>query len=396
MIEFFNSLILWYGLLALTHLFNQINLAHTEYLKHHKEEIDENYNPNVAIVIPSYNEDYPSLKKCIESCIHQDYKNLKIFLVDDGSKDPTVFYKIKEEFKNYKKFSAVILEKNKGKRHAQLHAFNLIKKNIDIIITIDSDTIIAKKGIRKIIQKFRDPKVGAISGHVRAIRTKKLLTKLIDGRYWAAFNQERAAQSLFGTVLCCGGPFSAYRNKIIRKVKKKYISQKFLGKKCTYGDDRHLTNLVLGEGYKVKYEPKAHAITGVPNTLKGFLKQQIRWNKSFYRELLWTIWYVIKKPKNFHPYILYDLFIQTFLPLLLITSLFFHVIMSVISSPLYLLGYLVIVLGVAMLRTSYGMYRTKERNLLLFPIYSFLHVFLLIPIRLYSIATLRITKWGTR
>ena len=44
--------------------------------------------------------------------------------------------------------------------------------------------------------------------------------------------------------MCCSGPFSAYRKEIIDKVKEKYITQYFLGENCTYGDDRHLTNLV--------------------------------------------------------------------------------------------------------------------------------------------------------
>ena len=40
----------------------------------------------VTVIVPVYNvEAY--LERCIKSIINQDYKNLEIILVDDGSKD---------------------------------------------------------------------------------------------------------------------------------------------------------------------------------------------------------------------------------------------------------------------------------------------------------------------
>lgn len=46
----------------------------------------ENNNPLISIIVPIYNvEKY--LPKCIDSIIHQTYKNLEILLIDDGSPD---------------------------------------------------------------------------------------------------------------------------------------------------------------------------------------------------------------------------------------------------------------------------------------------------------------------
>lgn len=384
--------LLWYGVFALSHLFTQINFSHREYLNTLKTE--KNFFPSCAIIIPSYNENRESLTKCINSCINQKYpKPIKIILVDDGSRDKNAIKEINEEYPQIKVYSS---KTNNGKRHAQKIGFDIIDKEVDIIVTVDSDTILDEEAILNLVQKFNDKTVGAVTGNVRVVKTKKFLSRLIDARYWTAFNQERSAQSLFGTVLCCCGVLSAYRSEIIRKVKDDYVSQMFLGKKCTYGDDRHLTNLVFKEGYKVKYERNSKALTDVPQTIKMWLKQQNRWNKSFYRELIYTVKMLLKDKVKLHPYVYYDLTIQALLPLLLILSLGFVVYRSIIYTPYYLLGYIAILVGIALLRGSYALLRTKDLNFLFFSIYAFLHIFLLIPNRIYAIVTIKETKWGTR
>jgi hypothetical protein len=66
------------------------------------------------------------------------------------------------------------------------------------------------------------------------------------------------------------------------------------------------------------------------------------------------------------------------------------------SDPKVALVYGAIVLGIAVLRSSYGALRTRNPRFLLFAAYGFIHVLLLIPARLHAIATLGRTHWGTR
>jgi cellulose synthase/poly-beta-1,6-N-acetylglucosamine synthase-like glycosyltransferase len=389
-------IITMYGFFTLTHLFIQINLAHMEYIRHNKDKPDYGFNPKVGIIVPMYNEDYSHIRRTVLSCMSQSYENCWVVLVDDGSNNPHVYHMLEREFSESSRVMCVRTEENKGKRHAQKLGFDLVDDYVDIIVTVDSDTVLSSNGIRMIVQKFRDEKVGAVTGNVRAVKEKAFLTKLIDGRYFSAFNQERSAQSLFGTVLCCSGPFSAYRARIIKKVKDRFASQTFLGAPCTYGDDRHLTNLVLEEGYIVKYDSKAHAVTRVPTKIVTFLKQQVRWNKSYYRELLWTMRIFFRNPRRFHPYILYDLTIQTILPLMLVGTLGYAVFRALTESPVILLYYLIMVFGVALLRTAYIFTRSKDITMLYFPVYSLLHIFLLIPARIYALLSMQKTHWGTR
>jgi hyaluronan synthase len=402
------ALLTFYGLLALTHLFIQINLSHREYLnsihqyrRFESKRIknlrnDEYFKFSVAVIIPCYNEGVEDLERCVRSALDQDYLfPFQVILVDDGSKKKDAVRNIRETFAGNPRLIIHEFVQNKGKRHAQKYGFDVVGDSVDIVITIDSDTILARDSVRYIVQPFADPKVGAATGDVRAI-TKNLLSRLIDARYWTAFNQERSAQSLFGTVLCCSGPLAAYRNDIIQQVKEAYISECFFGTICTYGDDRHLTNLILEKGYTVKFERKAKAETQVPQHLKPWLRQQTRWNRSFYRELFWTMKRIILKRRNTQVYMLYDLCMQAVLPMLLVISLLFVGYRSLVESPLYLLGYLMILVGIAILRGAYAFLRTHDRVFFLFPLYAFCHIFLLIPVRVYALCTLRTTKWGTR
>ena len=386
------EIFLWYGLLALSHLFIQITFSHSEFLTA-RMKLEKKIYPSVAIVIPTYNEPVRDLIAGVKSCLNQDYKNLKkIVVVDDCSKRDisSSIKKIRDE-----RLSFVRHTENKGKREAHKTAFDVIDKEVDIIVTVDSDAVLEKDALFWLVQKFQYRDVGAVTGNVRG-KVKNFLSYLIDMRYWTAFNQERCSQSLFGTVLCCCGVITAYRSKLIRKLKKKYVTQKFMGKQCTFGDDRHLTNLILNEGFRVKYELRSVTTTSVPLRMKQWIKQQIRWNKSFYRELLWSIKMVAKSPRKLPAYIIYDLTMQTILPFLLFAALILTVFKVVDIGILALFGYLSVLIAVAWIRGLYALFRAGELRFLSFPLYAFLHIFILIPIRFYSIATLNKTHWGTR
>lgn len=382
-----------YGVLALSHIGVQIVLGHKEHLRQKRKEFTlqyVNYTPRVTVIVPSYNEEPAILRDCVKSIAAQAYPDLEILVVDDGSSQRELLRQAAYDTFDPRRVQVIYTPINVGKRHAQKFGFN--RATGEIIVTVDSDTVLPPGAIRQLMQRFRDPSIGAVTGDVQvANKTTNLLTRMIAYRYWTAFHQERAAQSYFFVLMCCSGPFAAYRKHIIDQVKDAYTSQKFLGKRCTFGDDRHLTNLVLEAGYRVTFDNRAIAYTHVPERMRQYLKQQLRWNKSFYREMLWTM----KSFRKHHRYLIYDLCMQLTLPFLLVVALS-ATVMRGIHNPRVVLFYCGTLVGVALVRAIYGIYRTLDVGFLLFVFYGFIHVFLLLPTRFYALFTMAKTGWGTR
>jgi hyaluronan synthase/N-acetylglucosaminyltransferase len=58
--------------------------------------------------------------------------------------------------------------------------------------------------------------------------------------------------------------------------------------------------------------------------------------------------------------------------------------------------YIAVTAMMGLLRCSYAIYRTRDPRFLMFLLYGFIHVFLLIPVRIRALLTLTDNRWGTR
>lgn len=370
---------------------NQTVFAFLNKVEHDKKYLHSTFKSKTSIIYPIHNEDPEILKMVISAALKVANEDNEVIFIDDGSEnleDIIGYYKIANNNKNCK----VILIENCGKRKAQYLGFDVAKN--DIIITVDSDTLITKAGVENIVKYFKDEKVGCVTGDVKVYNSDvNILTKFTEMRYWSAFHLERASQSYVGAMMCASGPFSAYRKSVIDKVKDTYISQYFGGKECTFGDDRHLTNLILNEGYDAKFCPDATAYTFVPEKLTQYLNQQTRWSKSFYREVLWTI----KFWRKVHPFSLLDTVIQPVIFFLFLVSLStsFFVFINTKDISIIFYYFLSIILS-GLIRVAYAIFYTKNLSFLYFVFYGFFHLFILVPYRFKALLTMLNTGWGTR
>jgi hyaluronan synthase/N-acetylglucosaminyltransferase len=383
-----------YAVVVIAHFLLQTFFAHRHHrrFKRSRRSADAEFAPAVDILIAAYNEEEKSLRACFDSLLAQEYDGeIRVYVVDDCSPNREEVMPLYREYGALPGWEILLPSQNRGKRHAQDAAFGRCRG--EIVVTIDSDTVVAPDGVREIVRPFADPRIGGVTGDVGVMNWRtNILTRLIGMRYWIAFNQERAAQSCFRSVLCCSGPLAAYRRPMLAACWPDYVSQTFKGISCTYGDDRHLTNLVLAAGYDTIFAPGATAITNAPETLRGYLKQQLRWNKSFYRELLWTLPYLLGRS----PYMVFELLVQTILPLLLTLAITSSICFAILVNPWHLVHYVVAITVMALVRCCYAIYRTRRLSFLLFVLYGFIHAALLVPLRLRALSTLTDNSWGTR
>ena len=384
-----------YAVLVIVHFVLQTFFAH----RHHRRFLREHglpaepFTPSVDVVVAAYNEDVPSLKACFDSLLAQEYDGeITVYVVDDYSPNRAELMPLYQQYAALPGWRILLPNENRGKRHAQDCAFQECRG--EILVTIDSDTIVSPDGVQEIVRPFADERVGAVTGDVGVTNWRaNILTRLIGMRYWVAFNQERAAQSWFRSVLCCSGPLAGYRQSTLaNSCWDDYIRQTFRGISCTYGDDRHLTNLVLAAGYDTLFVPGATAITNAPESLNGYLKQQLRWNKSFYRELLWTLPFLLRRSR----YMVFEVIVQTLLPLLLTLAIATSLLFAILVDPGHLVHYALAITVMALVRCGYAIYRTRRLSFLLFVLYGFIHAALLVPLRMRALTTLTDNSWGTR
>lgn len=105
--------------------------------KENETEMKNKY-PLISVIVPCYNvEEY--LPKCIDSIVGQTYKNLEIFLVDDGSPDNCGL--ICDEYANQDARITVIHKKNGGLSDARNVAIDVAKG--EYITFVDSDDYVA-------------------------------------------------------------------------------------------------------------------------------------------------------------------------------------------------------------------------------------------------------------
>ncbi|MCD3452045.1 glycosyltransferase family 2 protein [Streptococcus equi subsp. zooepidemicus] len=347
----------------------------------------------VAAIIPSYNEDAESLLETLKSVQQQTYPLAEIYVVDDGSADETGIKRIEDYVRETGDLSSNVIvhrsEKNQGKRHAQAWAFE--RSDADVFLTVDSDAYIYPDALEELLKTFNDPTVFAATGHLNVRnRQTNLLTRLTDIRYDNAFGVERAAQSVTGNILVCSGPLSVYRREVVVPNIDRYINQTFLGIPVSIGDDRCLTNYATDLG-KTVYQSTAKCITDVPDKMSTYLKQQNRWNKSFFRESIISV----KKIMN-NPFVALWTILEVSMFMMLVYSVVDFFVGNVREFDwLRVLAFLVIIFIVALCRNIHYMLK-HPLSFLLSPFYGVLHLFVLQPLKLYSLFTIRNADWGTR
>ncbi|MGP2435729.1 glycosyltransferase [Streptomyces sp. JW3] len=363
-------------------------------------------NSWVTAVIPIYNEDPVMFEQGMRSLLAQSRLPNEIHIIDDASADSSgikAAKKLRREFEaRGVKYTVSVQPENKGKREALALGFQAAPYS-DLFLCVDSDTILSRDTVRELLLPMANPKIMASTGMVLALNhDSNIFTRLQDLRYGNSFLFERAAYSRLKSVLCCCGALSVYRGTLVRKYLPDFLNQQFLGKPAVFGDDRRMTNYCLMEG-QVVFQETAVGYTAVPEKLPHFLRQQVRWNKSFFRESLWAFTH----QKKYRP-AFWLTCMELALWLVFGSAMFYSMVILPVMQPerfvnhlgdylvfMVLMGYLRNVRYLDFPRRGMGLIK-RFGMFLLAPLYGVIQLVLLTPLRFYALLTLHKGSWGTR
>ena len=273
--------------------------------------------PLVSCIVAVHNEER-LVRQCIASMANQTYCNKELIVVDDASTDDTV--PVLRQLAQAHDLILIELPSNVGKKAAL--STGLLRARGSLIAFADSDTVWAPDVLDKIVPVFlANSEVGAVSGHCRAMNASaNLLTKIQDTWYEGQFSVRKAFESVFGSVACVSGPLAFFRRAAIYNFMPAWESDTFLRQEFRFATDRTLTAYVLGARYlgprvlkcdsdspfavpsypvrdwKILYSKSARAWTNVPSTFRSLIRQQVRWKKSFIRNIFVTGRFYWRRP----------------------------------------------------------------------------------------------------
>ncbi|MCK5043524.1 glycosyltransferase [Candidatus Pacearchaeota archaeon] len=225
----------------------------------------------ISIIITAYKED-KTIGKAIESILENKIPtNYEILVLAPDKQTIEVAEKFSKKYKKIK----VIKDGGEGKPSALNLAFKIAKG--EILILTDGDVYISKDSLSKLLEPFKNKKIGAVSGRPISLNSRKnkfgfwshLLTDIADKR-------RKKAKELNRKFYCSGYLF-AMKSRIVDKIPKETLS-----------DDGLISFLIHSKGYDIDYSSEAKVYVKFPTNLKDWINQKRRSAGGYNQIKQWT------------------------------------------------------------------------------------------------------------
>jgi cellulose synthase/poly-beta-1,6-N-acetylglucosamine synthase-like glycosyltransferase len=244
-----------YGLL----LFVLVNIKRMLGRKH-PQTIPVVEEPAVTIFITAYNE-RSVVKDKMMNTLALDYPSdkLRILWVTDGSTDGTP---------DLVRACGGSLVYHEPERRGKIAAMNRGMKFVTtpIVIFSDANTLLGKNSIRRIVQKFLDPRTGCVSGEKRiAMQESETASGSGEGLYWKYESMLKKWDAELYSAIGAAGELFAVRTSLYEEVEPD-----------TLLDDFMISLRVAQRGYIIQYDAEAYAIESASVNMKEELKRKIR------------------------------------------------------------------------------------------------------------------------
>lgn len=235
-------------------------------------KIDENYSPELSIIIPTHNES-GIIKFKLLNLSRLDYPKslLQFIVVDSNSDDETL--RIAEDFaKEHSNLDFQLLTLAEKGKSAALN-FALEHAKGEIVLISDADCFYPRDIIQKSMPYLSNPAIGAISGPKIILNGHSSKTATAEMGYLEAMNLLKLGESKSGFTPLFEGGFSAYKKGLV-KVFDPYQT----------GSDDCGTIIKLAENSQSAIlVPEAAFFTTFPETRKERLSIKIRRSNQLVR-----------------------------------------------------------------------------------------------------------------
>lgn len=261
------------------------NICERKFVKNRNSKIDD--GPSVDIFMSCYNEEQ-MLARSVNSLEKISYKNYRIVLIDDKSTDDTLKIMLELE----RKYSNIVVKaqkENMGKAMALNRVLN--ESKADYILCVDADTEFEKDSLSYLVAAINaDPKIAAVTGRPTVKNANTLIGKLQLLEYVMNIDMIKRAQSFFlGHILTVSGVLTLFRRDSLLEVNGWSTE--------AMTEDIDVTWKLYDQGYYCTYQPRAICKIYVPGTVRGFVKQRVRWGrgglevlKKHFRKILKLSW----------------------------------------------------------------------------------------------------------
>jgi cellulose synthase/poly-beta-1,6-N-acetylglucosamine synthase-like glycosyltransferase len=238
------------------------------------------YEPTVTVVIPLYNEGQ-GIFATILSLLEQDYPahKLDVVVVDDCSTDDSHAWAKLAERESPDRVRVLRNPQNMGKRRGINNAVR--HATSEIIVSVDSDVVVEKSAVRRLVTRFTRPQIAAVGGRVSVSNpNENWLTRMQTIKYYFGYEYLKNLERVFSSVMCLSGCLTAYRRSVLVELEPILEDRNVLGVPIKYGEDRFLTRQIVKAGYETTLTLDAVCWTVVPPTMTKYLAQQLRWRRS--------------------------------------------------------------------------------------------------------------------
>jgi len=204
--------------------------------------------PTIGIVIAARDEAH-NIPARITNLLASDYPNekIEIILVSDGSTDGTP-----ETVRNPPQKSVRVLHHETPLGKAACLNIGVANSKAEIIIFTDARQAFAPDAITRLVARFSDPFVGAVSGSLTVSPTGTGTGSGID-IYWMLEKKIRAAESDIASAVGCTGAIYAVRRALYHPIPED-----------TLVDDVVIPMQIATGEYRVQFAPEAVAFDPQP------------------------------------------------------------------------------------------------------------------------------------